>query len=230
MADILGLYKVSLISEVEMLNVFIAGQKGFGAAVYKMLKEKGYNITGVACPQDGQYYDRLKKAAYTSRPQPKIIDSKMLRASDIPKGTDVLIAAHSHHFISKKVRESVKYAIAYHPSLLPRHRGKDSIKWTVRFGDSITGGTVFLLNDKVDGGDIILQEPILVHRSWSYKDLWRKALFPLGLKLLGESLEMIEKGNLSLKPQDENTATWEPAIEPARLHRPDLLMLEFGSR
>ena len=37
-----------------MLKVFIAGQKSFGAAVYKAVKDAGYTITGVACPADGQ--------------------------------------------------------------------------------------------------------------------------------------------------------------------------------
>lgn len=32
-----------------MLKVFIAGQKSFGAAVYKAVKDAGYTITGVAC-------------------------------------------------------------------------------------------------------------------------------------------------------------------------------------
>ena len=116
---------------------FIAGQKSFGAAVYKAVRNAGHTVTGVACPADGQYYDRLKKAAYCDTPRPVIIDDEQLRAADIPDETDVIIAAHSHHFISTKARSKVKYAFGYHPSLLPRHRGKDAVKWTIRFGDAV---------------------------------------------------------------------------------------------
>lgn len=210
-----------------MIKVFIAGQKAFGAAVYKAIREAGYEITGVACPADGQYYDRLKKAAYCDKKKVKIVDSDKLHSSDIPQNTDVLVAAHSHHFISTKVREKVKYAIGYHPSLLPRHRGRDAVKWTIKFGDTVAGGTVYELDEKVDGGAIVLQRSVLVKKKWSYNELWREALFPLGVELILDALNLIEKGQYKTTPQDETLATWEPPVEQnTRLFRPELMMLE----
>lgn len=210
-----------------MIKVFIAGQKSFGAAVYKAVRKAGYVVTGVACPADGQYYDRLKKAACCDSPRPVIIDSDKLHSSDIPDGTDVIIAAHSHHFISAKTREKVKYAVGYHPSLLPRHRGRDAVKWTVRFGDTVAGGSIYELGEKVDGGAIVLQRSVLVKKEWTYKDLWHEALFPLGVKLVLETLKMIEEGRYSATPQDESLATWEPPTDQrTRLFRPELVMLE----
>lgn len=44
------------------------------------------------------------------------------------------------------------YAVGYHPSLLPRYRGCNAVKWTVCFGDTVAGGTVYELDEKVDGG------------------------------------------------------------------------------
>lgn len=209
-----------------MLKVFIAGQKSFGAAVYKAVRSAGYTVTGVACPSGGQHYDRLKKAAYCDNPRPAIIDSDKLRSSDIPDGTDVIIAAHSHHFISAKTRAKVKYAVGYHPSLLPRHRGRDAVKWTVKFGDTVSGGTIYELGEKVDGGAIVLQRSVLVRRDWTYRDLWREALFPLGVDLVLETLRMIEEGRYSATPQDESLATWEPPVDQnTRLYRPELMML-----
>lgn len=224
---ILELFRGLLIWGIEtMIKVFIAGQKSFGAAVYKAVKDAGYTITGVACPADGQYYDRLKKAAFCDKSKPVIIDSDKLLSSDIPEGTDVIIAAHSHHFISTKVRDKVKYAVGYHPSLLPRHRGRDAVKWTVRFGDTVAGGSIYELGEKVDGGAIVIQRPVLVKKDWSYKDLWREALFPLGVELILETLKMIEAGKYSAVPQDESLATWEPPFEQnKRLYRPELMML-----
>ena len=209
-----------------MLKLFIAGQKSFGAAVYKAVRNAGHTVTGVACPADGQYYDRLKKAAYCDTPRPVIVDDEQLRAADIPDETDVIIAAHSHHFISTKAREKVRYAFGYHPSLLPRHRGKDAVKWTIRFGDAVAGGSIYELGEKVDGGAIVLQRSVLVKKEWTYKDLWREALFPLGVQPILETLKMIEGGKYAAIPQDESLATWEPPIEPnTRLFRPELIML-----
>ena len=209
-----------------MLKLFIAGQKSFGAAVYKAVRNEGHTVTGVACPADGQYYDRLKKSAYCDAPRPVIIDDEQLRAADIPDGTDVIIAAHSHHFISTKAREKVRYAFGYHPSLLPRHRGKDAVKWTIRFGDTIAGGSIYELGEKVDGGAIVLQRFVLVKKERTYKDLRREALFPLGIQLILETLQRIETGQYSSAPQNESLAAWEPPIEPnTRLLRPELIML-----
>lgn len=207
------------------LKVFIAGQKAFGAAVYKAVRAAGYEIVGVACPNTDKY-DRLKKAAWCDPVRPIIIDADKLLSTDIPLDTDVLIAAHSHHFISTKVRAKVQYAIGYHPSLLPRHRGRDAVKWTIKFGDTIAGGSVYQLNDKIDGGSILCRDTILVKKNWTYKDLWDKALFPLGIELILIALKQIDSGTVSLTPQDEELATWEPPIEPTRLHRPELIRLE----
>jgi len=209
-----------------MLKLFIAGHKSFGAAVYKAVRNAGHSVTGVACPADGQYFDRLKKAAYCDKSKPVIIDSDKLRSSDIPEGTDVIIAAHSHHFISTKARSKVKCAFGYHPSLLPRHRGKDAVKWTIRFGDAVAGGSIYELGEKVDGGAIVLQRHVLVKKEWTYKELWREALFPLGVELVLETLRRIETGQYSSVPQDESLVAWEPPIEPnTRLLRPELIML-----
>ena len=108
----------------------------------------------------------------------------------------------------------------------PSLRGKDAVKWTIRFGDAVAGGSIYELGEKVDGGGIVLQRSVLVKKEWTYKDLWRDALFPLGVQLILETLKMIEDGRYSITPQDESLATWEPPIEPnTRLLRPELIML-----
>lgn len=209
-----------------MNKIFIAGQKSFGAAVYNAVRNEGYKITGIACPNNGKYYDKLKIAAINDNRTPVIIDSNKLHSSDIPPDTDIIIAAHSHHFISTNVRNKVKHAIGYHPSLLPRHRGRDAVKWTIKFNEPIAGGTVYYLNDKVDGGDIINQEAILINRGYDFKILWKENLFPLGIKLILKTLKQIEEDKIISHPQDEDLSTWEPPIENRRLFRPELIMIE----
>jgi len=208
------------------LNIFIAGQKSFGAHVYKAVREAGHIIVGVACPDTGKYYDRLKKEAYCDPSRPLIIDSEKLLSADIPDNIDILIAAHSHHYISGKVREKVKYAIGYHPSLLPLHRGRDAVKWTIHCRDPIAGGTVYILNDKVDGGPIICQESVIVRRGWNASELWKEVLFPMGIRLILNTITQIERGEIKPMNQDERGATWEPPFEHRRLHRPELLRIE----
>ena len=159
---------------------------------------------------------------------PVISDCDKLVSRDIPENTDLVVAAHSHWYISTKIREKAKYgAIGFHPSLLPRHRGQDAVRWTVAMGEAITGATVFWLDDSVDGGEIFLQRAIHVSKKWDYHDLW-KQIFPIGVEMICEAVENIEKGNIIKMPQDNQFATWEPSFTNTRLKRNELLQIGNG--
>lgn len=118
-------------------------------------------------------------------------------------------------------------AIGFHPSLLPRHRGQDAVRWTTAMNDSITGATVFWLDDSVDGGDIFLQKTLFVDRKWNYHDLWRE-IFPIGVEMICKAVDLIEEGNIIKIPQDEKYATWEPSFTNTRLKRNELLQIGNG--
>ena len=205
------------------MNIFICGQKSFGREVLKELYKK-HNIVGVAPPPQEKYYDKMQALA-VKLGVPIISDCDKLTSKDIPDNTDLVVAAHSHWYISTKIREKVRYgAIGFHPSLLPRHRGQDAVRWTIAMNDPITGGTVFWLDDSVDGGDIIIQKHLFVDKNWDYHKLWEE-LFPVGIELLNEAIEMIDKGIAPRTPQENKFATWEPTFYRKRLKRNELLQL-----
>lgn len=91
-------------------------------------------------------------------------------------------------------------------------------------GDFATGGTIYRLNSKCDGGDIILQRMIFIDKKWDYHKLWEE-LFPIGVEMVVEAVDLIEKGKQIEIPQDERFATWEPSWERPRLKRNELLQL-----
>ena len=135
------------------------------------------------------------------------------------------MAAHSHWLISGQCLSRARYGgIGFHPSLLPRHRGKDAVRWAVHMGDYVSGGTVYRLTDKTDGGDILRQELVWIQPGWSYHDLWA-AIFPVGVRLLVETVRDLENGTAQGTEQDERCATWEPSWDRPRLERKELLAL-----
>ena len=206
------------------MNLFICGQKSFGKAVMIELYDRGHNIVGIAPPPQEKYYDKMVGPAQL-RGIPIISNLDRLVSADIPNNTDLIIAAHSHFYISDKVIEKAKYGgIGFHPSLLPRHRGRDAIRWAVAMGDAISGCSIYWIDQKVDGGDILVQKPIFIDRSWNYHDLWN-VMFPVGVKLLCDSVDKIAAGEIERYPQNERFATWEPAWENNRLKRNELLQL-----
>lgn len=207
------------------MNIFLCGQRYFGWEAYKLVKSMGHSIVGVSAPPvhaDGKA-DRLHK--FATLDGANVLPGN-LSADRLPAGVDLIIAAHSWDYISNKtLNKSALGAIGYHPSLLPRHRGRDAIRWAIHTGDPVTGGTVFWLNGAVDGGPIAAQDWCWIRPGDTAQSLWRDMLQPMGLRLLKKSLIDIAGGTLVRIPQDESVATWEPSWSRPPLARPDLLML-----
>lgn len=209
---------------MKRLRLILCGQKSFGAAAYAMIRETGHDLLAVYAPPG----DRLFTAAQLGGS--RVFPSGTLKAATVPPNTDLLVAAHSHDFISGPVRLRLRLgAIGYHPSLLPRHRGKDAVEWTVRMGDPVAGGSVYWLTDTVDGGPIARQGWCFVRPGDTASELWRRDLFPMGVRLLRETLAEISAGVLTMVDQDDALATWEPSFTGApRLRRPELKMIGPG--
>jgi len=205
------------------MNIFLAGQRSFGAAVLdSFLKEKEIQMVGVSCPPDPE--DPLYHLA--KRKELTIIPSGFLNADSLPSNVDLIVCAHSHDFIGRKTRlKSRLGAIGYHPSLLPLHRGRDAVYWTIRFSDKIAGGTVYWLNEGVDAGDIAAQDWCFVQAGDTPSSLWRRDLFPMGIRLLLQAVRDINQGVIVAIPQDNELATWEPSIGRPPLQRPDVPLL-----
>lgn len=144
------------------LNVVLTGSRAFGAAAADMIARR-HNLTitvspafappyadlGAAYEQPDMRHDRLR--AWATRTGTPWISAHHLNPQAIPDGTDVIVAAHSHAFIGRRTRARARLAsIGYHPSLLPVHRGRDAIRWTLHDHDKITGGTIYHLTDNVD--------------------------------------------------------------------------------
>ncbi|MCX7887571.1 MAG: methionyl-tRNA formyltransferase [Verrucomicrobiae bacterium] len=94
--------------------------------------------------------------------------------------------------------------INVHASLLPRWRGAAPIQHAILAGDRQTGVTTMYLNERMDAGDIILQqsEPILPDdTAASLHD----RLARIGAALLVETLSL---DNPPRRPQDESQATY----------------------
>lgn len=106
--------------------------------------------------------------------------------------------------------------LCFHPSLLPRHRGRDAVYWQVKKGDAETGATWFWVTDKVDAGPIAAQRRIDMPRGVGPRELYERYLAPLGVAAFAGLLEQMERGDIPRTPQDETLATFEYSRETAR--------------
>jgi methionyl-tRNA formyltransferase len=87
------------------------------------------------------------------------------------------------------------------------------VEWTIREGDPITGGTIYHLADRMDAGAIATQDWCFVKKGETARELWERALAPLGLRLLGEVIDYANAHtSLPSQPQDEQFATNAPSL------------------
>ncbi len=206
------------------LNLLLSGQKYFGCEVLRSLLNTDFsNVVCVSSPLNTS--DSLTDLAIGRGIE--VIPSGTLNAYTMPNNIDLIVAAHSHDFIGEKTRLKARYgAIGYHPSLLPLHRGRDAIRWAIRMNDKVTGGSVYRLSNKMDGGNIILQDHVFIEKNETPKDLWRHKLAPLGVKLLVDAVKLFaEHGFQNGIKQNESIATWEPSIDRQPMFRPDLVLI-----
>ena len=207
---------VSLVHDGKaIMRITLVGSRHFGVTTLDMLRQHSVDIVRVVV-HDAE--DRLATAARAAGIEVVVqADPKRVVASEIAAGTDLIVTAHSHARITKDALAAAKLGgIGYHPSLLPRHRGIAAVEWTIREGDPIAGGSIYHLAERMDAGAIAAQEWIFVKKGETARQLWERALAPLGQKLLGEVIDYAKAHNsLPAKPQDEEFATSAPDLSNA---------------
>lgn len=194
------------------MRITLVGSRHFGVTTLEMLRKHGVDIVRVVVADPD---DRLAAAARAAGIDVVVqADPKLVAASEIAGDADLIVTAHSHARVSKAALAAAKLGgIGYHPSLLPRHRGIAAVEWTIREKDPIAGGTVYHLADRMDAGAIAAQDWCFVKRGETARELWERALAPMGLRLLGEVIDYARThGALPGKPQDEQFATKAPSL------------------
>jgi methionyl-tRNA formyltransferase len=194
------------------MRITLVGSRHFGVTTFNMLRQREVDIARVVV-HDGE--DRLAAAARAAGIEVVVqADPKFVVAAEIAPNSDLIVTAHSHARITREALAAAKLGgIGYHPSLLPRHRGIAAIEWTIKEGDPIAGGTIYHLADRMDAGAIAAQEWVFVKKGETARELWERALAPLGQKLLGEVIDYAKvHKSLPARPQDEQFATLAPSL------------------
>jgi len=194
------------------MRITLVGSRHFGVTTLNRLRERGVDIVRIVV-HDGE--DRLAATARAAGIEVVVqADPKIVSAAEIAANTDLIVTAHSHARVSKEALASARLGgIGYHPSLLPRHRGIAAVEWTIREGDPIAGGSIYHLADRMDAGAIAAQDWVFVKKGETARELWERALAPLGQRLLGEAIDYAKThGTLPAKAQDEQFATKAPNL------------------
>lgn len=120
---------------------------------------------------------------------------------------DIYVVAAFGQIVSQEILDIPRYGcVNIHASLLPKYRGAAPIQQAILDGETVTGVTIQQMNIGVDTGAILTQKEYEISEEETGGSLFDR-LSEMGAKLIVETLDLIEKGKITPRLQDESKAT-----------------------
>ena len=161
-----------------MINIVFIGGLSTGQRVFDYLSNNKYvNIVGVITNPVSKTNFNLDLSTSIKSPFGKKYDSNANNHLDKINKTspDLIIVAGWSGLLSKELIEIPKLGtIGFHPSLLPKDRGRSVLAWQIEEGYRETALTMFYYNELPDCGDIIAQEKIKIEYNDYISDVLEK--------------------------------------------------------
>ncbi|MEX2536500.1 MAG: methionyl-tRNA formyltransferase [Trueperaceae bacterium] len=98
-----------------------------------------------------------------------------------------------------------------HASLLPKYRGAAPVQWALICGERETGVSIMQTEMGLDTGPVCLRKGIAIEPHEEAPQLFER-LSLLGAKAISEALELLERGELHCRPQEDSLATMAPLL------------------
>ncbi len=136
-------------------------------------------------------------------------------------GADLVISVSCPQIFGRELLAlPPKGCVNVHAGPLPRYRGMLPTFWALYEGESETAVTVHFMNERLDDGPIILQEPVPIPEGETQANLMRRCKI-VGARLLGEAIDLLEAGEVQARenPREEATYYSFPTPEQAREFR-----------
>ena len=179
------------------MRIVCIGQAAFGEAVLRKLTETGEEVVAVyAPPHSAGKRDPLRELAIQKGIA--IFQPGSMRVPEVYEEhkklkPDLNVMAFVTSILPDSILDYPRLGtIQYHPSLLPKHRGGSAINWAIINGETKTGVTTFYINERIDTGEIILQDKTAIHSDEKAGALHDRLML-LGAKLVLKTVALIQK-------------------------------------
>ena len=135
-----------------------------------------------------------------------------LNLADALGGAEIGVVVAFGQKIGKAVLDALPYGcINLHGSLLPKYRGAAPYQWAIINGETVTGVTIFQLNERWDAGAIWSRREVPIGETDTATELHDR-LARIGAELLIDTLIDIQCGCAHAIPQDDGIASVAPKL------------------
>ena len=190
------------------------GTPDFAVATLKTLVENNFNIVGVITAPDkpagrGQKLNESAVKQFAVSQNLTVLQPANLKNDDflneLKKLNANLQIVVAFRMLPKVVWQMPEYGtFNLHASLLPNYRGAAPINWAIINGETKTGVSTFFIDEKIDTGDMILQENININPEENAGSLHDKLML-IGSELVLKTVNLIQNGAVKTIPQTESS-------------------------
>lgn len=208
------------------MKIVFMGTPEFAAICLKEILESSHQVAAVVSVADkpagrGQKISRSAVAKLAIEKELKLLQPEKLKDPEFISELESLdadaFAVVAFRMLPAEVwKIPKKGTFNLHASLLPQYRGAAPINWAIINGEKESGVTTFLIDDKIDTGNILLTDTVEIDPDDNAGDLHDK-LAEIGKKLIIKTLDGLENDLISPKPQQ----TFETLKTAPKIFRED---------
>lgn len=200
------------------MKIIFFGSDEFAAVSLSRLITDGHEIAAVVTPPDRAQGRGMNvmilpvKMTALERMipilQPEDLHEPAFQEALRSFNADLFVVIVYGKFLPPAILEMPKiFCINVHASLLPKYRGAAPVNQAILDGECRTGVTVIRMNERMDAGDMIVQESVNVADDIDARAL-REQLADLGAECLSRAVTSLETGEYTLIPQDDTAASF----------------------
>lgn len=195
---------------MKSLKVIFFGTPEFAKNSLKAIHESQHEVVGVVTVADkasgrGQKIHESPVKTYAVENNLRVFQPEKLRNPEFLNeirnlNADVFVVV-AFRMMPKILFEMPEMGtFNLHASLLPDYRGAAPINYAIINGEKKTGATTFFINEKIDEGNILLQEEIEIYADEN-AGMLHDQLKEMGAKLVVKTLDGLAENSIQEKPQ-----------------------------
>lgn len=203
------------------LRIVFMGTPEFAVATLDALIKAKFNVVGVITAPDkpagrGRKISQSAIKKYAVENNLTILQPLNLKNEDfltalqnLNANLQIVVAFRMLPKIVWKMPEFGTFNL--HASLLPEYRGAAPINWAIINGETKTGVSTFFIDEKIDTGNVILQEEVLIGDNETLGGL-HDTLMEVGSNLVVKTVQLIKDNEVKTFKQREIEEKAAPKI------------------